>query len=637
MVKHNVYVLSFSGWNDFIPVLWPSAKTHYELYGKYPEKYNWILPTVEFYRDIQEIKDEISKNPPSLFGVSLYVWNYEKSLAICRWVKETWPDCIVMTGGPHQYFKHHADWFKTHWFIDASLPSEVYGEIAITDILNNYENGKVKWNTVEQMVYPSKDKAMILRSPKATYKRDFVWNFSSFETQYKEIQQYSTVYYTKFPNGALHSKIETTRGCPYECTFCDWGGGVGTKVILKDLDCVKRDIDILLDCAPTSIYICDANFGINRDRDVAIVQYIADKKQESKDPNFPNVQYGGFAKTNKHFDTLKTIFTIEAENGLSQVYKISQQSFNDDILKNVKRTDLRANEHFELAEFMRTTYGYEATVELIMGLPGITTDIWYTEFDKPYEWNTLVRAYEWYLLPEAESFDSKYRNEFGVETAKKWFNREEYTIPSEVVVGGKSFTRDDYKEMMMTYTWYIFFMQSGVYKYTIKGILEKNQIKFGEFLKQFYNQCYPRLRAASLESFTNFENHLEAFVKDEVNETLHNITWKNDQGPDILHFVYFIMEYFKHFETLSPIFEDWLVNDMQGNAKKCRSESALIISEQRMGSVRYSFLSKVKYDLYQNEQEFIADILRSSQYTYGNLLLGSWSISIHPKSLWKIK
>ena len=136
MVK-NVYILSLTGWNDFIPVLWPSAKTYYELHGKYPDKYNWILPTAEVHLDLDRIKQEISKVPPDIFGVSLYVWNYEKSLALCKWVKETWPDCLVITGGPHQYFKHHPDWFEKHWFIDASLPSDVYGEIAITDLLDN--------------------------------------------------------------------------------------------------------------------------------------------------------------------------------------------------------------------------------------------------------------------------------------------------------------------------------------------------------------------------------------------------------------------------------------------------------------------------------------------------------------------
>ena len=355
MVK-NVYVLSLTGWNDFIPILWPSAKSYYELNGNFPKRYNWVLPTCEFLKDIGDIKSEILKTPPDVFGVSLYVWNYEKSLELCKWVKEQWPSCIVVTGGPHQYFKHHNDWFEKHWFIDASLPSEVYGEITITDLLDNLkDDNTINWNNVEQIVYPSKNKKIVLRSPKSTYKRDFKWNFSAFEMQEHHILEYIKQYYKSGKN-AIHGKIETTRGCPYECTFCDWGGGVGTKVVLKDIESVYKDLDVLLSLDVTSVYFCDANFGINGSRDVDIVQYIADKKQSSKKQNFPNIQYGGFAKTNRHFEYLKEIFTIEAKNELSYVYKISQQSFQDSILENVKRTDLRSNEHFELADYLRKTY-----------------------------------------------------------------------------------------------------------------------------------------------------------------------------------------------------------------------------------------------------------------------------------------
>lgn len=630
MVK-NFYILSLAGWNDFIPILWPSAKSYYELNGKYPEKYNWVLPTCEFLKDIEDIKAEISKTPPDLFGISLYVWNYEKSLELCKWVKETWPNCIVITGGPHQYFKHHPDWFKKHWFIDASLPSEVYGEIAITDILDNLnDDNTINWNTVEQMVYPSKNKKMMLRSPKATYKRDFKWDYSAFEMQKEHLAKYVTEYY-KVRSDALHSKIETTRGCPYECTFCDWGGGIGTKVILKDIECVYKDLNVLLEFDITSIYFCDANFGINGNRDVGIIQYIADKKKTHTGKEFPNIQYGGFAKTNRHFDYLKEIFTIEAKNNLSYVYKISQQSFQDSILENVKRTDLRANEHFELANYLRTKYYYDATVELIMGLPGITVDLWYKEFDKPYEWGVIVRAYEWYLLPEAEAFEQSYRDQYGIKTAKKWFSKEEYSIPSELVVEGNTFSRQDYVKMMQIYAAYLFFEQSGIYRKSIKSL----DMKFSDFLIAFFDSCYPRFKEARTKSFTWHEQHLNNFVSTEVNEVLQNMTYENEYGVNMLHSIYYIYEYYKNFNVLDPILQDWLIS-LGADSKLVSSESDIIINAERINTVAYKFLTKIDYTTYRTEQEVHDDIIRSNHYAYTSLLIANKTLSLHPKSLtWK--
>ena len=627
-MKKNIQLLALTGWDDFIPVLWPSAKTFYEKYGKYPAKYNWVVPTCEIHKDFEENKKQLLLNPPDILGLSLYVWNYEQSLALMAWAKEQWPNCLVITGGPHQYFKHHKDWFKKYWFIDASLPSDVYGEVAITDILDNLnDDNTINWNTVEQMVYPSKDKSMILRSPKATYKRDFKWDFSAFKEQLPFIHDYVKYYYSVNPTGILHSKIETTRGCPYECTFCDWGGGVGTKVILKNLDCVKQDLDVLLSLETSSIYVCDANFGINGERDVEIIEYIAGKKKSLRNDSFPNVQYGGYAKTNKHFDYLKKIFTIEAKNKLSYVYKISQQSFNDQILANVKRTDLRSNEHFELANYLRTTFGYEATIEIILGLPGTTIDTWYNEFNKPYEESILVRAYEWYLLPEAESFSEEYRKKWQIGTAKKGIYSD-YKIPGEIVVAGSTFTRDDYKVFLTVCSLYNFFVQSGVYKKSIKAFLKVNNLKYGDFLKKFYNECYPLLKQNSLESFTHFENHLDLFVSEDINEKFLGINWGTNDGPTSHIFIYFIFEYFMNYEMLGPIVEQWFV-DSGVNKSLVVLDADIIYSKNRLNTIkRSSLFTAVKFNNYTTVEEFLEDAMRSNQYAYGNLLTGDNVLSI---------
>ena len=606
----NIYLLSFSDADTFIPVLWPSAKTYYEKYGQHPENYNWVLPIAEFL-DEDIAKQEITKNPPDVFGVSLYVWNFEKSLRICQWVKEQWPHCVIITGGPHQYFKHNADWFQKHTFIDASVPSEVYGEVVVCDILNNLTDSGINWNTVEKIVYPNKTRSLHFQSPKATYQLDFKWDFSAFKEQEQFINQYVQVFKAS-STATLHCKLETTRGCPYQCTFCDWGGGVGTKVIKKDIDCVRTDLDVLMSQPVSSIYICDANFGINGERDVGIIQYIADKKKTYA-KEFPNIQYGGFAKTNKHFDHLRNIFTIEAENNLSYVYKISQQSFNNKILENIKRTDLRDNEHWELANHLRKNYQYEAVVELILGLPGITTDIWYTEFNKPYLEGVLVRAYEWHLLPEAESYDKEYRDAFGLQTAKKSYSNDAWSIPSEIVVAGNSYTRNDYKDMMAIYTIYFFFEQSGVYRKTIKQL----GIPFSEFLKQFYNNCYPLLITSSLK---HLDEHLSMFVKDETNTIQLSIAWNNDPNYTILVWAYLILEYFKNFEILNPIVKNWLLS-IGADPKLCNSDSNLIHSELRMNTVRRNLFSKISYSNFKNIDDLLYDLNGTYQYYYGNILI----------------
>lgn len=606
-------------------MLWPSAKTYYEKFGLYPEKFNWVLPVIEYYDDIEKIKIEIKKNPPDIFGVGLYVWNFEFSLEICQWVKKEFPKCIVITGGPHQYFKHHSDWFINHDFIDASLPSEVYGEIAIADILNNLKNDNtINWNKVEQMVYPSKDRSMTLKSPKATYKLQFSWNYSPFEEQKESIDKYVSHFKEINPTGNFHCKIETTRGCPYECTFCDWGGGVGTKVIIKDLEYVKKDIDVLTSYGLSSIYVCDANFGINGDRDVSIVQYLADKKKKADD-NFPYVQYGGYAKTNRHFNFLRKIFIIEAENQMSYVYKISQQTFDHEILDNIKRTDLRSNEHWDLSRYLRTKYGYESTVELILGLPGMTLEKWYSEFNKPYEENVLIRAYEWHLLPEAEAYDKSYREKFGILTSRKKLNDHRWSVPSEVVVGSKFCPREDYKKIMTVFTIYTLFAQGGIYKNSIEALLKKNHMKFGEFLKLFYTEVYPELKKISNDSFNFYESYLTEYVSDTVNKAEMIMPWNNIEDYRIVIWTYLIFEFFKNYEKFESTMVNWFLT--KGVSESIiKKDSLLITSEKRMNTKTFSGLQVIKYNNFSSISDLLADLDRSMQFVYGNILIADKSI-----------
>ena len=618
----NIYVLQLSPdyMSEFMTVLWPSAKTYYERHGSRPDEFNWVNPSIELLPDLELIKEQIKKNPPDIFGVSLYVWNFERVLPLCKWVKSTYPNCLIITGGPHQYFKHDTNWFQQYSFIDASLPSDVYGEIAICDLLDNLkDDNTVNWNTVEQMVYPSRSRQQILKSIKSTYKRSFDWNYSIYQSQSDHIKKYVDDYYS-IKQSKLFVKLETTRGCPYKCTFCDWGGGVGGKMLLKDVEYIYQDLDFLVTLDIGGIYICDSNFGINRDRDVGIIQYIADKKKQSDNNNFTSIHYGGFAKTDKHIDTIKKILTIEGENQLSDYYKISQQSFHKHILNNVKREDLRFEQHFELAEYVKESFNYSVHVELIMGLPGITVDLWLEEFDIPWQYNVIARAYEWYLLPESESYGQAYRQEYGILTAKKIFSTDDYAMPVEIVVGGNTFSREDYQTMMIAYMWYLFFAQGGAYRLTITNILKQQDIQFSDFLKKFLNECYPLIAPYCNELISE----LKSYTNDEFNRVFtSNISIGRTEIP--IRY-YFAMLFFNNFDAVSEPLESWLIS-IGGNKTTCLKDSQLIITETRAGSKTKKWPYQIDYKV-TGKDAFVKQLVLAHTGDIVDIMVGTKSIKL---------
>ena len=46
-----------------------------------------------------------------------------------------------------------------------------------------------------------------------------------------------------YPGKIWNAVIETNRGCPFMCTFCDWGGTTFSKVKKFGLNALKKNLD----------------------------------------------------------------------------------------------------------------------------------------------------------------------------------------------------------------------------------------------------------------------------------------------------------------------------------------------------------------------------------------------------------
>ena len=73
--------------------------------------------------------------------------------------------------------------------------------------------------------------------------------------------------------------IETNRGCPYGCTFCDWGSATLSRIRKFDLERVFAELEWCARNGSTRIGLADANFGIF-ERDVDIAEKIAELKAQ---------------------------------------------------------------------------------------------------------------------------------------------------------------------------------------------------------------------------------------------------------------------------------------------------------------------------------------------------------------------
>lgn len=448
----NIVIFSPNPDAYWLPALWMQAKTYYHKHGQKISDWNWYPCYADLWQnDLDRAKEIINAAQPDLLCISLYVWNAQECHDIAQWVRQQFPNCLIISGGPHQYFKYDKNWFKNHPWLDASLPGDSYGEITIKEILDNHED--LDWNKITGVVYPRGKNKQIYQSKTLLDRSsfDFTWTqYSERKDDLLQLINYKQHHKPRIPSCVI---LETTRGCPYTCTFCDWGGGIGTKLINRPLDKVREDIKILADLNIGTVYISDANLGILGDRDVEVVNMLAQARASFK------VLYGGMAKTQHHVPYIKKIIDLTKRYNLDHrsAFKLSMQSLDDTVLSNINRKNIPLDMLIKL----NSTTNAQGYVEFILALPGATYDMMLNEIDVMLANDLFGEWYEWILLPEAPAYDPAYRSKFGIKTVHKtaWIGQQR---EQEVVVATDTCSTDDYLKMLLAQSWYNLFVQGGI-------------------------------------------------------------------------------------------------------------------------------------------------------------------------------
>ena len=474
----------------FLPVFWSHAKTYYERHGEKRDQWHWAPCFADVHADDHEaVKQLLEEIKPDIFAVSLYVWNYLSGHVLAEWVKQRWPNCLVITGGPHQYLKYDSQWFAKHPYIDASLPGECYGELCMKEFLDTLtEDGKFNPDDITDLCYPLGKTRMMSHSKKRSThqsKREFDYTWPAVALQEQHLKEYIDYCQKVNPKSKMLAILETTRGCPYGCTYCDWGGGINAKVLKKDIDVIDQDLKTICGFDLRFLYLADANLGIFDDRDVEITRRFIRYKNQFN--SRIKLGYGGFAKTPNKLDYIKQIITLYVENDLSitKEIKLSMQSLDPVVLKNIDRKNIDLDDQVNALKDLSVKNKWPIFVEMMLGLPGMTLDKFYHEINELGGRNLSVLWYEWILLPEAPAYGPEYVKKYGIKMARK---NNGWTIPQtngqhDIVVGSSTYTDREYLEMILAVSWYHALFRGGVFAESLYWLNQKKPIVWGEFIR----------------------------------------------------------------------------------------------------------------------------------------------------------
>jgi radical SAM superfamily enzyme len=201
------------------------------------------------------------------------------------------------------------------------------------------------------------------------------------------------------PEITWQGTLETNRGCPFACTFCDWGSLTYNKVKKFELQRVFDELEWMAKHNFDWISITDANFGMFPERDGMIADKIIEMQEKYGSPRTFSVAW---AKNQKK-EVIEIVKKLLDSRGFNQGLTLSVQSLDLDVLENIRRKNMEMNkleEVFELCD-QRNIPAY---TELILGLPGESLESWKKNFYHLYDLNqhTGITVFQAQLLENAE-------------------------------------------------------------------------------------------------------------------------------------------------------------------------------------------------------------------------------------------
>ncbi len=380
--------------------------------------------------------EDIADGHPGIFLFSNYIWSSAHNLEQSAFVKERNPHHVTVHGGPDtpKYLGDVERYFAKNPQVDIAVHGE--GEATFAAMLVALRGAIGEGPTdlsvladVAGLSYRTADGVV------QTAARDRVEDLDTIPSPIL------TGLYEGFipagPAGAVI--IETNRGCPYGCTFCDWGSATLSRVRKFDLDRIFAELEWCAKHNFDTVGIADANFGIF-ERDVAISEKIAELKATYGYPRFVGNNYA--KNTVKHLSKIIEIFT---QAGIVAEGKMSMQTFDEGTLTTIRRKNIKVEKYYDLSgEFRRNQL--PLMVDIMMGLPGSTPDTFRNDLQECINRAVRVAIHSTILLTNSPMNEPAYREENGI-TAR----------PGEEVKETSTFTQAEWEVMNhLTAAYYVF-------------------------------------------------------------------------------------------------------------------------------------------------------------------------------------
>lgn len=322
-------------------------------------------------RDADELVDRIEAIDPDVIGASAYVWSFPTFFEAARRLKRSRPDRTVVFGGPSARVEMLAlpPYRGAHEHIDALVLGE--GELVFRDLVALPARGHDALATVEGIAVATPSGYRTIGGP----------------PRVAVLDDLPSAYQMGLVPEGVQAHLETFRGCPLACSFCQWGDAEqSTRVFSKEY--LVRELTAYRRAGLGGAILVDAALNLNPR---AFRNLVAAERE-----------VGFLRDTALDFELYPSHMTDEHTRFLSEVrigrVGVGLQSYDRDVLRRLQRP-------FDAARFDRVVREIASiapvTIEIIMGLPGDTRASFQRTFERARSLPAEVRVFHCLALPDA--------------------------------------------------------------------------------------------------------------------------------------------------------------------------------------------------------------------------------------------
>lgn len=391
-----------------------------------------------------------------VLALSCYTWNVAEFLDLANLAKKSVPGITIVAGGPHV---QKAEDFLTSEAIDLVVLGE--GEQTFTEWLD--APSRDAWKNVAGLAFVGEG-GLVVKTPPRPRREELDELPSALDVVPLRDEEGRPLY--------RQVAYETSRGCPYRCSFCEWGtGAIGTKMYQFSLDRIRADLDTLVAGGIQDIWLCDSNFGALRE-DVEKAQLIIDLRNRT---GLPQTFATSWSKN--HNKRVQGIVRMLHDAGLLWHYHLALQTLTPKALELAHRTNMRANDYEPVVKALAAE-GVPVVAELIWGLPGDTLAEFEGNLDHLFTVFPNINIFAYTLLPGTEFYEL--RDEYKIEALPvAGYGK----AKGEYVVGCHTFSRAEGEEGYFLVAAHVMFSRGHILPYTIRDLAFDRRVSVSKLLR----------------------------------------------------------------------------------------------------------------------------------------------------------